>query len=369
MSFQVLFLINGLGMGNSTRCHAMIQYLAQSGVRVHVLTSGRGLEYFSDKPEIASLTSMESFHYESRSGRLSMLKTLLAFGKLYRIAMNKAAKLKELVQRIKPDLVVIDSEYVIWPLIPLKIPVIGINNSDVIVSEYLKLKKKPSSIKMQFWMIEFMDYLFHKVLCHWVISPAVHSGPSRSKKFRRVGLIVRRQIDEAACDPREKACVGSDHLKTVVIMLSGSVFRSTIDLAGYHLDWKIHVLGRGERQIEHRNNVICHGTLMDNVRILKSADILVVNGGFSAVSEALVLGKPTLVIPVPRHAEQYMNGHLVSSSGRGFVVTEETFLEKLKELHDSKDWGLDLNRVRVQGKGAKQASDMILSFLRELRSS
>lgn len=365
MSYKVLFLINGLGMGNSTRCHAIIQYLVEAGVSVHVMTSGRGLEYFSDKPEIASVTGTVGFHYSSRAGKLSMLNTILSFGKLIRTAMSKADHLKKLVLKIKPDLVVIDSEYVIWPLIPFRIPVIGINNSDVIVTEYFKLKNKPKSIQYQFWMIEFLDYLFHKMMCRRVISPAIDSMQSRSSKFHRVGLIVRREIGEAAQEGNKSPDPESVKDKTVVIMLSGSVFRSKINLEKYDLSWRIHVLGRDGKTIENCNHVTCHGTLMDNATILKRADILVINGGFSAVSEAMVLGKPTLVIPVPRHAEQHINGCLVSDSGRGFVVSEENFLAKLKELYVSNHWRLDLNRVRVNGEGAKEASEMILSFLKE----
>ena len=56
-----MFLINGLGMGNSTRCHAVIEQLADSGCEIHVLTSGNGLTYFQNKSCVKSLTAMESF--------------------------------------------------------------------------------------------------------------------------------------------------------------------------------------------------------------------------------------------------------------------------------------------------------------------
>jgi hypothetical protein len=53
-----LFLVNGLGLGNSTRCHAVMQELAEGGCRLHVLTSGNGFNYFNDKPYLQSLTAM-----------------------------------------------------------------------------------------------------------------------------------------------------------------------------------------------------------------------------------------------------------------------------------------------------------------------
>jgi len=49
-----LFLINGLGLGNSTRCEAVMEHLAEAGFRIHVLTSGNGLAFFRDKPLVES---------------------------------------------------------------------------------------------------------------------------------------------------------------------------------------------------------------------------------------------------------------------------------------------------------------------------
>ena len=56
---------------------------------------------------------------------------------------------------------------------------------------------------------------------------------------------------------------------------------------------------------------------------------MVVNGGFSAVSEALFMRKPMVVIPVPRHAEQWANGESIRRLGLGIVATEEGLEEAI----------------------------------------
>ena len=43
---RILFLVNGLGLGNSTRCHAVMQRLIEHGAEIQVVTSGNGLWYF-----------------------------------------------------------------------------------------------------------------------------------------------------------------------------------------------------------------------------------------------------------------------------------------------------------------------------------
>ena len=129
-----LFIINGLGFGNSTRCHAVIERLAASGCRVHVLTSGNGLAYFEGKSCIDSLHSMESFYYSSSNGGISGWATLKSVASLARIARAKRNRLVKLLDVLNPDVAVIDSEYAISPLRRRGVPIIAINNSEVVVT-------------------------------------------------------------------------------------------------------------------------------------------------------------------------------------------------------------------------------------------
>ena len=63
MRQKVLFVVNGLGLGNSTRCYAIIEHLHRAGVEIHVLTSGNGLFFFEDKPAVTSLAARDGFQY------------------------------------------------------------------------------------------------------------------------------------------------------------------------------------------------------------------------------------------------------------------------------------------------------------------
>ena len=46
---KILFLINGLGLGNSTRCSAIIERLILKKCEVSVITSGNGEWFFKNK--------------------------------------------------------------------------------------------------------------------------------------------------------------------------------------------------------------------------------------------------------------------------------------------------------------------------------
>ena len=354
MASDVLFLINGLGMGNSTRCHAVMQPLAERGHRIQVLTSGNGLKYFEQQPEVTSLTPMKAFFYSKRKGRISGWQTLLAGRQLLRLARNKRTQLEKVLAKNKPAVAVIDSEYAIGPLKRAGVPIVALNNSEVVVSEYLRWRDNPQSVRSQFWFIEFPDYLFHRTMCDLVLSPSPHPGQPRHPKFRRVGLIVRRAVREAAREMANQSFPLPREIRNVVFMLSGSIFASAVPLDTFEEPFHIDVVGR---EGPSTARVTYHGRLMNNLPLLVKADALVINGGYSAVSEALALNKPTFVLPVAGHAEQYVNARLVAELGRGYRASEDTVMDVLLGLYRTNAWsGLHAPQPLSGLDGAKGAA-------------
>ncbi|NLB55440.1 MAG: hypothetical protein GX811_06700, partial [Lentisphaerae bacterium] len=110
---KCLFVINGLGLGNSTRCYAIIEQLRlrRPDLEIHVLTSGNGLEFFANKAEVASVTEIENFFYSEKDHQISAWRTFLALGHLAKKAMIKQRQFDEALSRLKPGVVIVDSEY------------------------------------------------------------------------------------------------------------------------------------------------------------------------------------------------------------------------------------------------------------------
>lgn len=356
-----LFMINGLGLGNSTRCFAVMEHLAEAGCRIHVLTSGNGLAFFKDKSCVASLTSMESFFYSGKDGGISGWSTLKSLKRLAAIARAKRAQLENLLDKIQANVAVIDSEYALAPLRRRRIPIIALNTSEMVVSEYLKHRRRARGIRSHFWFVEFSDYLFHRHYCDLVLSPYPVRACARHPKFRRIGLIVRRGILERVSGRTERGFPSPRRLGRVVFMLSGSVHASNILFDGHDLPFDVDVVGRSG---ESRGRVTYHGRQMNNLDLLTAADALVVNGGYSAVSEAFALRRPVFVVPVPGHAEQFVNAHLVRDLGLGFVATETDVLGQLLKMYQQDRW-LDLKPMppRFEVQGAREAAEAILSRL------
>ena len=150
-------------------------------------------------------------------------------------------------------------------------------------------------------------------------------------------------------------------MKKMVFLLSGSIFASKIPFGDGDFPFHVDVIGRDG---ESKGAVTYHGRVMDNIQFLKEADALVVNGGFSAVSEAMMLGKPTFVIPVPGHAEQFVNARVLCNMGYGYSVREDEVLDKIRELQRCDRWeNLSGHPSAPDFNGARDAAAIIIGVM------
>jgi UDP:flavonoid glycosyltransferase YjiC (YdhE family) len=355
----ILFAINGLGMGNSTRCHVIIQRLTAEA-EIHVVTSGNGLFFLNDRPEISSLSETPPLAYAFSGDGVNALGTLTSLRKMRGALREKKERLEALLDALRPDMVVTDSEYVVGPVLCRRIPLTGINNSDVVVSEYFRRKNLPASIRSHFWGIEYSDYLFHRMKWKMAVSPSPFADKPRNDVFKRVGLIVRDGACETAKERAGKPVPPPQAIDRIVVMLSGSAFASQIDEL-QTLPWKVDVIGRDGIS---SGNVVYHGKIRESLEFVRNAGALVINGGFSSVSEAVAMMRPVYVIPVPNHAEQLINALMVKDVGAGAVAGAGTIIQKLKDAHRLNRWdGVKENRVPVDFNGGDEAATLLLELL------
>ena len=358
---KVVFIVNGLGLGNSTRCYAVIERLAEKGVEVHVITSGNGLWFFSDKP-VASLLAIEELKYGSRKGQISIFETFLKIGWHISSIRKNNLLIGGYLDTIQPVLAITDSNYNFMPVRKRNIPIIALNNADRVIDGYKRFKDRPANIRGQFYGIEYPDYLFHKIVADSIISPALDTEGDRpqdeNRKLHHVGPIVQKK-----CLVRTNKNA-ADALR-VVVMLSGSAFGTKVGFNKSSYPCQIDVIGRETpKNFKTDNGVTFHGKIKNTEDFLRDADLVVVNGGFSAVSEAFFMRKPAVIVPVPGHAEQWFNARSIQQLGVGTMCCEkdieETILSMITRLHK---YRTAYDRLGTIKDGAQQTCDMILDHL------
>lgn len=353
---RILFLVNGLGLGNSTRSYAVMQSLLAAGAELEVATSDNGIWFFADKPDVGRVTEIPSLRYGQSNGRISIVATLSQLGDMLSTIRRAEAMVSGTIDRFRPALVVTDSVYSLRPARRARLPVAAINNADMVVRR-MRDGGWPGAVLPQFLAVELSDYFFHRWVPDLVISPRLDPADlSEVAPFHRVGPIVR-----ADCRPDPPR---NGRAERVVVMLSGSVFGSPVAIARNRPGVTIDVIGRPAPESGAiPAGIRYHGKVRDSLTLIRDADLMVINGGFSAVSEALFMRKPMVVIPVPRHAEQWANGATIRRMGLGLVATEvelesaiDTALGRIGELRHAFGALPDLPN------GAVQAAELILDL-------
>ncbi|MAF95445.1 MAG: glycosyltransferase family protein [Nitrospinaceae bacterium] len=357
MTKNILFLVNGLGLGNSTRCHAVIQRLRKRGVGIQVFTSGNGLWYFRQYQDVDMVHENQSFNYGSNNGQISMFGTAKSVLHYWRIAKNNEKRIAALIKKLKPDAVITDSDYSFKPMKRFKIPIIALNNANVVRFLYHRFADRPRSIWAQFHLIEYMDYLFHFFIPDLVLAPSLDSKlPLNTNQFKVTDVIVRQGFF-----PK----ISYSTPKRVVVMLSGSTFGSPVKFSRRDYGVHIDVVGRDAPEGGSLNSrIVFHGKILNTQQILNDADLLVINGGFSAVSEAFWLRVPMVVVPVARHAEQWINARMIAHLGVGILAQEQelesamvTALQRLDQFRAA------YAQVPAPLDGAEQAAEEIMKII------
>jgi len=353
---KIFFLINGLGLGNSTRCHAIIQRLKTRGADIEVVTSGNGLWYFSDKAEVSAVHEIGSLAYGSKDGAISVVRTFASVGRMLAVIRANVRKLSNILDDAQPDAVVTDSDYNFIPVKRRKIPLVALNNADVVWHSYFKFPDRPVSIRAQFFCVEMLDYRFHRLVPDLVLSPSLDPKIEQSGgNVRRIGPIVRQGYNPTQ---------GHRPPKRAVVMLSGSVFGTPVRFERDDYPIHIDVVGReAPSGWSGSSNIIFHGKIKDTYPLLKQADITVVNGGFSAVSEMFWMRKPLVVVPVPNHAEQWINARTIEQLCVGRMARQFNYESvMIDSVNEIERFDAGYAALPLAEDGAAQAADAILDI-------
>lgn len=195
---EILFIVNGLGLGNSTRCEAIIQGVVSRGALVDVLTSNNGVYFFKNRNYVSNVFEFHGFYYGRKGDALSVWRTILAIPHFALIFIKNVKLLRDLLRNKKYSAIVIDSDYTLfWIKKWVKIPVFALNNSDIIVAACSGVPTLPREVRMQY-LVEVCDQWFHSKVPDLVLSPSIRPYPSDEKgrfkhfsPFIRSGLTVR----------------------------------------------------------------------------------------------------------------------------------------------------------------------------------
>ena len=361
--------MNGYGLGNSTRIHAVIQQIGGE-CEMDVFAYGNSLKYFKQVAggEVSNVFEGLPLEYGVKNREIDFFLTAGKIRSNLRSILKSRRQIQSILKSRSYCLMVSDSNF--SPvLLPGRPKIISVNNSDVIVKRAEKLKDK-KGYRAQYFT-ERADYLYQLICPDLVVSPFFEPVMD-TKKFRHTGPIVRKEFRRA---PHPFG--GRHH----VLIMTGGADQLNQGLVINHRrsDYDLSVLGESVQVSEkahkepktfnasclmNRATIVVIGGGFSSVSealALAKPMIVVIGGGFSSVSEALALAKPMIVIPVKGHIEQRINALWIQEKGFGVVSSYEKLDSAI--THIQKNWRHFeerlLNYKRLDG--AKQAASLILN--------
>tara|TARA_B100001057_G_scaffold434330_1_gene463897 strand:+ start:5599 stop:6675 length:1077 start_codon:yes stop_codon:yes gene_type:complete len=318
---KAIILINGLGLGNSTRCKVLIDWLFSKNYEVTILTSGNGEEFFNKKKY--NIIKLDRIDYGKISERLSILKLFVNLVKIFRIVKKNSIKINNLVKKIDADLIISDSVYFFPNKDFKKRYSIALNNSNLVIKYFFKLKYKPLSIFPQFFFIEVFDYIISKSVYKKIWSPVISMTDFKNFNDLNNKIITLPPISRFKNKNIHKDY--SKNIKKICIMLSGSSFKTKIELSennlkNFHFNLINYNYKLGSKKYDNHKYYYKE---FDNYKLLKECDIAIINSGYSAISDCINLELPMILIPVKNHAEQYINSKIIEQEKFGIMSSDD----------------------------------------------
>ncbi len=325
----IFYAVAGEGNGHAIRAKTIVDELKKNH-EVHMFSHGNGYKYLKD---FFSVKRILGFHMYYINNTVSSFLTGTINTIKFPFMVLASLQYPYFFIRHKPDVVITDFEpFALYWAKVFHVPTISIDNQHSITNTPI------DKINRQ-WLTE----LYSKMVIHCFLP-----NPSRiiittffpteitKKNTVLVPPIIKKEVQEIERkrkNAKKRSEATKEHI--FVYQTSPSYKRMIPILKKINKEFIIYGFNKEARE---QNLTFRKFNKEKYVEDLATADAVIINGGFTTLSEALYLEKPIFSIPIKRQFEQMVNGHYINKLQYGMAVkdiTQEnfaTFLEK-KELY------------------------------------
>jgi len=338
---NILYTLSGFGFGHATRSRVVIKLLEKAGHSVKIATYGQSLAYFqkylsSDIIEIAGLKSSLS------GNEISKGKMFLDFlKKLPALAGKNLPLFRKIIKNFKIDVIFNDFEPTArWVARTMNVPLITIDNQ--FLSQLCKIEVSSQFTKDFAAFNSLISLFFPWGDWRFVLSFAPEFTPLKKHLAHNTFIIppiLREEIFEIK--PQKK--------DFILVYQTAPVYKKELFQTLPKIKEKFICYNLGEPQI-FKNMVLKGFSEKGILTDISRAKAVILNGGFTVMSEALYLKKPVFSLPFKGDFEQILNGLVVKKSGYGdfsqdfdenalknFINNLDGFEKKLENYHQARN--------------------------------
>jgi len=344
---KLLFALAGAGAGNFTRVTAILEELDKDRFDIAFVAQGRSRQL---APPGFPLFPLLDVTYGAREFTAwNILSRNWSFPLRYLSNRRLAARA---LDEFKPDLLVVDSDFYCFPAARRRgIPIISINSSPATIALFRKMDLSAANMLFSYYCVEKVDCWLQRRHADRIICPVLESVETGIAKVQQVPPIVRRQFRDGVEEGTSRA------LYDIAVMLGGSgIGASSIDLSG--VTGSMVVLGAPDGR--YPPWAVQLPFTAEPAAYLSRARILVIQAGLNSISEAIALKKPAVVVPIPNHAEQFVNACCAQQLGIGVKASGAQAGAAARRLLEAYDTALGACRaLSLPCDGATRAAQLI----------
>jgi uncharacterized protein (TIGR00661 family) len=348
---KILFIVQGEGRGHLTQAIALSQILAAAGHEIAGAlvgrSEGRTIPNFFHEQINAPVYHFEGLHivYGNGGDGMHLGRTVRTHLRKLPTYLKSLGVIDRRIKTIKPDLIINFYEILSGlhrVLYPHKIPTISIAH------QYLLLHPDfifPSNSRIDRFLINLnsraTSFLNDKTLALSFRSLA--DQPDR--KMTVVPPLLRQQIK--ALKPVKGNFI-------LIYLTHHSLSQQIINWHNAHPEFKLHCFWdnhQAAQELPIDENLTFHRINSEKyLRMLATCKALVTTAGFESVCEAMYLGKPVMMVPVPNHFEQACNAVDGVISGAGLMANTFDLSLLLDYLPKHQDQSEKFRRWQQSGK-------------------
>ncbi len=312
---KIWFSICGEGMGHAIRSNTILEELTKKH-DILITAYGRAFDYLNKKFE--NVHKIKGVHYVYENNEVKLAKSVgQFFKKLPKNTAQNIMTLFPLLYRFRPEIIISDFESTANYISKLlRIPCIYVDNIHALTECRIDLKQ-PIYLKP-------VMKVLHPTSTYYIISSFAALKPKDSKRCRIVTPVVRKEVRKLV--PEDKNFI-------LVYQTSETNTKMLPILRSAPERFKIYGMGKHEDEPNLKFMPFSEDTFLKDLR---DCSYVIVNGGFTVITEALFLKKPVLSIPIGKQPEQEFNAYCIEEYGYG-AKTDELTSEDIKSFRSELD--------------------------------
>ncbi|MFA6888904.1 MAG: MJ1255/VC2487 family glycosyltransferase [Candidatus Woesearchaeota archaeon] len=311
---QLFYAVAGEGNGHAIRSSTIIEELKKKHT-VHIFSHGKGYNFLKKHYFVTRILGFHMYYVNNTvSSFLTGIVNILKFPWMFCASL----KYPYYFFKERPTVVITDFEpfLLYWSKL-FSVPCISIDNQHSITET--AVDNVPE---------QFIARLYSKTVIQLFLRNPTHIllttfFPEKAKQQKTVLVlpIIRKEVLKTK----------PAHVGHILVYQTSQSYKKMFPVLK-SIPKQFIVYGFNKELIED-NIIFKRFNTQNYIEDVRTADAVIINGGFSVLSEALYLQKPVFAIPIRRQYEQILNGYYLQKLGYGVSVKNisiENFTQFLK---------------------------------------